>query len=238
MSLGSPVPYRSDFKELPTEERPRERLKAYGPSTLSTAELLAILLSTGFTGKSVTSVAQDMLREFGGLSGLLRADYTDLKRIKGLGDAKAMTIKAAMELGRRMATIGELDRPKIGSPEDIFQIVGIEMMSLDQEQLRVVLLDTKHQIITTRTVYQGSANRASARIGELFREAIRNAAVGIVLVHNHPSGDPAPSSADISLTSEVIAAGTLLDIEVLDHLVIGHGQYVSMKRLGLAFTPR
>jgi DNA repair protein RadC len=228
-------PYRSDFKELPSDERPRERLKAYGPSTLSTSELLAILLSTGFTGKSVTAVAQDMLREFGGLTGLLRADYTDLKRIKGLGDAKATTIKAAMELGRRMAALSDIDRPKIGSPDDVFQIVGVEMMALDQEQLRVVLVDTKHQVITIRIVYQGTANQATARVGELFRDAVRHNAVGIILVHNHPSGDPAPSSADVSLTEEVIEAGKLLDIDVLDHVIIGYGQYVSMKRLGLAF---
>jgi DNA repair protein RadC len=235
MSEAKTPGYRSDFKEVPSDERPRERLKAYGPSTLSTSELLAILLSTGFTGKSVTAVAQDMLRDFGGLSGLLRADYTDLKRIKGLGDAKATTIKAAMELGRRLAAIGDIDRPKIGSPEDIFQIVGLEMMALDQEQLRVVLVDTKHQVIATKTVYQGSANQASVRIAELFREAVRHNAVGVILVHNHPSGDPAPSSADVALTAEVIGAGKLLDIDVLDHVVIGHGQYVSMKRLGLAF---
>jgi DNA repair protein RadC len=235
MTTAETPRYRSDFKELPSDERPRERLKAYGPSTLSTSELLAILLSTGFTGKSVTAVAQDMLRDFGGLSGLLRADYTDLKRIKGLGDAKATTIKAAMELGRRLAAQGDIDRPKIGSPEDIFQIVGLDMMSLDQEQLRVVLVDTKHQVITTRIVYQGSANQASVRIAELFREAVRHNAVGVILVHNHPSGDPAPSSADVALTAEVIEAGKLLDIEVLDHVVIGYGQYVSMKRLGLAF---
>ena len=228
-------PYRSDFKELPSDERPRERLKAYGPSTLSTSELLAILLSTGFTGKSVTAVAQDMLREFGGLTGLLRADYTDLKRIKGLGDAKATTIKAAMELGRRMAALSDIDRPKIGSPDDVFQIVGVEMMALDQEQLRVVLVDTKHQVISIRIVYQGTANQATARVGELFRDAVRHNAVGIILVHNHPSGDPAPSSADVSLTEEVIEAGKLLDIDVLDHVIIGYGQYVSMKRLGLAF---
>jgi DNA repair protein RadC len=232
---GDTPRYRSDFKELPSDERPRERMKTYGPSSLSTSELLAILLGTGFTGRSVTSVAQDMLREFGGLSGLLRADFTDLRRIKGLGDAKATTVKAAMELGRRMAALGDIDRPKIGSPEDIFQIVGLEMMTLDQEQLRVVILDTKHQVITSRTVYQGSANQASVRVGELFREAIRHNGVGIVIVHNHPSGDPTPSAADVALTSDVIEAGALLDIDVLDHVVIGHGKYASMKRMGLAF---
>jgi DNA repair protein RadC len=232
---GDTPRYRSDFKELPSDERPRERMKTYGPSSLSTSELLAILLGTGFTGRSVTSVAQDMLREFGGLSGLLRADFTDLRRIKGLGDAKATTVKAAMELGRRMAALGDIDRPKIGSPEDLFQVVGLEMMTLDQEQLRVVILDTKHQVITSRTVYQGSANQASVRVGELFREAIRHNGVGIVIVHNHPSGDPTPSAADVALTSDVIEAGALLDIDVLDHVVIGHGKYASMKRMGLAF---
>jgi DNA repair protein RadC len=113
--------------------------------------------------------------------------------------------------------------------------VAIEMSALDQEQLRVVLLDTKHQVLAIRTIYQGSVNQAQVRIGEIFREAIRHNAVAIVVVHNHPSGDPTPSSADVSLTLEVVKAGQMLDIDVLDHLVVGRGRHVSMRRLGLGF---
>lgn len=217
------------------EDRPRERLITYGASTLSTSELLALILNTGVQGESVVSMSQRLMREFGSLTGLLRADLVEITRVRGIGPAGAAKIKAALEIGRRLAVAGDLDRPKIGSPEDIFQIVGIEMMVLEQEQLRVVLLDTKNQVLSVRTVYQGSANQAHVRIAELFREAVRHNAVGVILVHNHPSGDPTPSSADVSLTGEVIKAGKLLDIEVLDHVVVGHGRYVSLKRLGLAF---
>jgi len=217
------------------EDRPRERLITYGASTLTTSELLALILNTGVRGESVVSMSQRLLREFHSLTGLLRADLVQITEVRGIGPAGAAKIKAALEIGRRLAVAGDLERPKIGSPEDIFQIVGIEMMALEQEQLRVVLLNTKNQVLSVKTVYQGSANQANVRIGELFRDAVRHTAVGIVLVHNHPSGDPTPSSADVSLTSEVIRAGKLLDIDVLDHVVVGHGTYVSLKRLGLAF---
>lgn len=236
MTDERPPVYRSTFKEILEDDRPRERLKAFGPSTLSTSELLAIILNTGTIGESVTSMSQRLLTEFQGLTGLLRADFAEIARSHGVGPSRSAKIKAALELGRRLAVAGEMDRPKIGSPEDIHQIVGIEMMALEQEQLRVVLLDTKHQILAVRTIYQGSANQANVRVGELFRDAVRQNAVGVILVHNHPSGDPAPSSADIALTTDVIQAGRLLDIEVLDHVVVGHGQYVSLKRLGLGFV--
>jgi DNA repair protein RadC len=236
MDDGRPVLYRSNFQEILEDDRPRERLKTFGPSTLSTSELLAVILNTGTVGESVTSMSQRLLTEFQGLTGLLRADFAEIARSRGVGPSRAAKIKAALELGRRLAVVGDIARPKIGSPEDIHQIVGIEMMALEQEQLRVVLLDTKHQVLSIRTVYQGSANQASVRVGELFREAVRHNAVGVILVHNHPSGDPTPSSADVALTTEVIQAGKLLDIDVLDHVVIGHGRYVSLKRLGLGFA--
>jgi DNA repair protein RadC len=132
--------------------------------------------------------------------------------------------------------MGTDQRPQIASPDDIVNLVGIEMAALEQEQLRVVLLDTKHRVLVIRTVYQGSVSQAQVRIAELFREAIRANAPAIVLVHNHPSGDPTPSSADVALTAEVTKAGELLGIDVLDHLVIGHGRHVSLRRLGLGFS--
>ena len=141
-----------------------------------------------------------------------------------------------MEIGRRVARMPIEDRPGIASPEDVVNLIGYEMAALEQEQLRVVLVDTRNRIIRSVMVYQGSVNEASVRIAELFREAVRSNAVGVILVHNHPSGDPTPSSADVALTAEVIAAGKLLDITVIDHLIIGQGKHVSLKRLGLGFT--
>ncbi len=177
-----------------------------------------------------------LLEEYGGFIGLQRRDYAEFLRMGGLGPAKAATLKAALEIGRRVAKLPIEDRPAISSPEDVVNLIGFEMAALEQEQLRVVLLDTKNRIIRSPMVYQGSVNEASVRIGELFREAVRVNAVSIILVHNHPSGDPTPSGADVALTTNVVAAGKLLDIAVVDHLVIGQGKHVSLKRLGLGFA--
>jgi DNA repair protein RadC len=227
--------YHLMIKDIQLDERPRERLMAYGAASLSTTELLAIIINVGIVGESVTSLSQRLLAEQGGLAGLLKLDVTELAQVRGIGPAKATKIKAALEMGRRLAATSTDERPRIESPEDVVRIVGVEMSALDQEQLRVLLLDTKHGVLATRTVYQGSANQAIVRVGELFRDAIRHAAVAVVLVHNHPSGDPTPSSADISMTAEVVEAGKLLDITVIDHIIIGHGRHSSLKRLGLGF---
>lgn len=228
--------YHLTIKELRPDERPRERLKQYGASTLSNGELLAIALNTGIKGESVTAMAQRLLTDHGGLAGLMRLDFVELARERGVGESKAAKVKAAMELGRRLAAISGDDRPTITTPEDVVQLIGVDMAVLEQEQLRVILLDTKHRVLATRTVYQGSANEATVRVGELFRDAVRHNAVAIVLVHNHPSGDPTPSSADVALTDDVVEAGRLLDIAAIDHLVIGQGRHVSLKRLGLGFN--
>lgn len=227
--------YHLMIKDIQLDERPRERLMAYGAASLSTTELLAIIINVGIVGESVTSLSQRLLAEQGGLAGLLKLDVTELAQVRGIGPAKATKIKAALEMGRRLAATSTDERPRIESPEDVVRIVGVEMSALDQEQLRVLLLDTQHGVLATRTVYQGSANQAIVRVGELFRDAIRHAAVAVVLVHNHPSGDPTPSSADISMTAEVVEAGKLLDITVIDHIIIGHGRHSSLKRLGLGF---
>lgn len=230
-----PPGYRLMLREMAPDERPREKLKLRGPSALSDGDLLAIILNTGLVGETVTDVSQRLLAEHGGLRGLFQMDVAELARLRGLGDAKAVRLKAALELGRRLAALSPDQRPQVGSPEDIANLLGIEMAALEQEQLRVVLLDTKHRIIGTRTVYQGSVNQAQVRVAEVFRDAIRQNATAIVAVHNHPSGDPTPSAADVALTVEIVAAGRLLDIELLDHLIIGQGRWVSLKRLGLGF---
>lgn len=227
--------YRLSIKELAPDERPREKLQLRGASSLSNGDLLAILLSTGIKGEPVTAIAQRLLVDHGGLIGLMKLDIGEMATIRGIGMAKASTLKAALELASRLVALSGETRPQIASPDDIVNLIGIEMAALDQEQLRVVTLDTKHRVLGSRTIYQGSVNQAQVRIAEVFRDAIRQNAVAVVVVHNHPSGDPTPSSADVALTAELARAGTLLDVEVLDHLIIGHGRHVSLRRLNLGF---
>jgi DNA repair protein RadC len=227
--------YRLSVKEMPPDERPRERLKLRGPASLSDGDLLAIILNTGIVGETVTHVSQRLLVEHGGLRGLFRMEVAELARIRGLGDAKAVRLKAALELGRRLAALSPEDRPQVGSPDDVANLLQVEMAALEQEQLRVVLLDTKHRIMGARTVYQGSVNQAQVRVAEVYRDAVRQNATAIVAVHNHPSGDPTPSAADVALTVELVQAGQLLDIELLDHLIIGQGRWLSLRRIGLGF---
>ncbi len=215
---------------------PRERLERFGPESLADHELIAILLRTGTEKEGVLRLSRRLLDEGGGFVGLQRRDYHELLGEGGLGPAKAAALKAALEIGRRVARLPIEERPAIASPEDVIDLIGFEMAALEQEQLRVVLLDTKNRIIRAPVqIYQGSVNEASVRIAELFREAVRANAVGVILVHNHPTGDPTPSAADVALTAEVVAAGKLLDIKVLDHLIVGQGRHSSLKRLGLGF---
>jgi DNA repair protein RadC len=225
------------IKELAPDERPRERMLLRGPSSLSNADLIALILNTGMVGETVTALAERLLREHDGLLGLMRMDVLELASIRGLGPAKAAKLKAALEIASRVVALAPSERPQIASPDDVVNLVAIEMSALDQEQLRVVLLDTKHRVVAIRTIYQGSVNQAQVRIGEIFREAIRANAVAVVVVHNHPSGDSTPSSADVALTTELAQAGAPLGVDVLDHLIIGRGRHVSLRRLGLGFQP-
>lgn len=230
-----PPGYRLMLKELAPDERPRERLMLRGPASLSDGDLIAILLNTGLVGETVTDVAQRLLAEHGGLRGLQRLEIVELTKIRGLGAAKAVRLKAALELGRRLAILSPDQRPQIASPDDVVNLVSIEMAALEQEQLRVVLLDTKHRVIVQKTIYQGSVNQAQVRVAEVFRDAVRHNAVAVVAVHNHPTGDPTPSAADVALTAELARAGQLLDVELLDHLIIGQGRWTSLRRLNLGF---
>lgn len=227
--------YRLSVKELPTSERPRERLVQFGPEVLTNAELLAVILNTGTRGESVLELAQHLLVAFGSLAALARADLATLQQFHGLGEAKAAKLKAALELGRRLALAQPEERPAIRTPEDVYAIAGAEMATLEQEQLRVVLLDTRNRVLRTVTVAQGHVNGAQVRVAELFREAIRYNAPALILLHNHPSGDPTPSAADVALTRSAVEAGRLLGIDVVDHLVIGQGRFCSLRRLQLGF---
>jgi len=228
--------YNPTIKELPSSERPRERLLHYGASALSTAELLAIILRTGLRDENVVRVAQRLLATFDGLAGLARANPPELMAERGLGLAKTAQLKAALELGRRLLVASPADRPQIRSPADAANLVISEMGLLDQEQLRVMLLDTKNRVLDIQTVYVGSLNTSLIRVGELFREAIRANCASLIVVHNHPSGDPTPSPEDVAVTRQIVEAGRLLDVDVLDHLIIGQQRFVSLKERGLGFS--
>lgn len=233
--------WRPTIKDLPRDARPRERLRDQGAGALSNAELLAIILRTGVGGadpaskENVIELAQRLLARFRGLSGLYRASFADLCGEHGLGPAKAAQLKAALELGRRLVAEQPEERVAVRSPADVANLLQLEMAMLPQEVLKVVLLDTKNRVLGIRQIYQGSVNTSQVRIAEVFRDAVNQNAPAIVVVHNHPSGDPTPSPEDVRVTEALIEAGRLLDIDVLDHLVIGQQRYVSLRERGLAF---
>jgi DNA repair protein RadC len=231
--------HRSVYRitDLSAAERPRERLAELGSQALSTAELLAILLRVGVAGENAVQVGQRLLSDCGGLTGLHRISFEELCRQRGLGKAKAAQIKAAIELGRRMARETPEERATINSPTDAAALVAYEMSALEQETLKVILLDTRNHVIDIAEVYKGSVSSSQVHVGELFKDAIRRNASAIIVVHNHPSGDPTPSPDDVAVTRAIVQAGKLLDVDVLDHMVIGlgEGRWVSMKERGLGF---
>jgi DNA repair protein RadC len=223
------------IKELPLDGRPREKLKALGAGSLSDAELLAIILRLGTTGESVLDLANRLLVQYGGLVGLSRVSFPELCAVHGLGEAKACQLKAALELGRRLLLAQPEERLQVRSPADLAPLLILEMAPLDQETLRVVILNTKNQVIKFSDVYRGSLNSSLVRISEVFKEAVRVNAAAIIVAHNHPSGDPTPSPEDAHVTTKIVEAGKLLEIEVLDHLVIGARSYVSLRERRLGF---
>lgn len=228
-----PASYR--ITDLSSAERPRERLAELGAHALSTAELLAILLRTGVEGENAVEIGQALLLEFGGLHGLHSASMVEICARRGVGPAKAAQIKAAIELGHRLRFEAPEERPSIHSPADAAALVQYEMSALPQEHLRVITLDTRNRVLSIERLYVGSLNASTVRVGELFKAAIQRNAASIILVHNHPSGDPTPSPEDVNLTRAAVQAGKLLDIEVLDHVVIGRNRHVSLKEKGLGF---
>jgi len=227
------VEYHLRINELPASERPRERLKESGPASLSNSELLAIILRTGTAAENVLGLASRLLSRFGGLVGLARASLGELCAERGVGQAKAAQLKAALELGRRLSSTHPEERAVVRTPQDVANLLMAEMSFLDQEQLKVVLLTSKNQVISIPDVYKGNVNTSLIRPSELFREAVRENCPAIIVVHNHPSGDPDPSPEDIAVTEQIVAAGRVLDIEVLDHMIIGGQRYVSLKERGV-----
>ena len=223
------------IRELPATERPRERLVLRGAGGLTAAELLALIWGSGTRGRSAVDLAADVLARYDGLTGLARATDLELASHAGIGEARAAQLVAAFELGRRLLADWPSGRWAIRGPRDVADRLILQMGRLEREELRVVLLDTKNHVLRVETVYQGNVSASLVRVGELYRDAVRLNAAAIILVHNHPSGDPTPSPDDLHLTAETLAAGRLLDIQLLDHLVIGHDAYVSLRDRGVAF---
>ena len=221
--------YHPTIHDLPTDERPRERLVRYGPQALSAAELLAIILRTGTTRDNVIELAGKLLAKYGGLGGLMRAETQELCAEYGLGEAKASQLKAALEIGRRLGASQDEEKYQIKSPADAANLVMSDMMFLDHEQLRILVLDTKNQVVENICRYRGTVNSSVLRTAEVFRPAVIRNCPGVIVCHNHPSGDPTPSPEDLHVTKQLVEAGRHLDIELLDHIVIGNRRFVSLK---------
>lgn len=220
--------------ELPPTDRPRERLRALGAHALTTAELLALLLGTGTNGRPAPETAQRILSRAGGsLRRIGQLPLATLTALHGLGEAKAMAVHAALEIGRRLAVESADDGEPLRGPRDVWRWYGPKMEALTVEEFHVAILDAQHRLERDVLVSRGILNSSLVHPREVFREAIAERAASIVLVHNHPSGDPTPSSDDRAITSQLVAAGRLLDIPIQDHVVIGRGRYLSFAEAGL-----
>lgn len=220
------------IKDLPENERPRERLIKYGPQMLSNAELIAIILRTGYKEENALSLATRLLGEApsgNGLEFLLDSSVEELAKIKGIGLAKAVELKAAVELGRRVGIISKKVQ-YVKSPQDVGDLLMEEMRYLKKEHFNIIMLNTKNQVIGIENISIGTLNTSLVHPREVFHAAIKRSSASIVLVHNHPSGDPTPSREDIAITQRMIEAGKILGIEVLDHVIIGNGKFLSLKQ--------
>jgi DNA repair protein RadC len=229
------VPPRRSIRELPSGERPRERLERRGTAALSTAELVGLVWGSGTRRAGVTAMAEEALVRMDGLGGLAAATSAELQSVPGVGPVRAAQLAAAFELGRRLVSDWPGGRWTIRAPRDLAERLLPSMGRLEREELRVVLLSAKNGVLAMPTLYQGNVSAALVRVGELFRDAVRRHASGMIVVHNHPSGDPTPSPDDLHLTAEAVAAGRLLDVPVLDHLILGHDAFVSLRDRGIAF---
>lgn len=218
------------IRELPAGERPARRLSDRGPACLSDAELLALV-----SGHPDLATCEQSLRAYHGWVGLLRADLRAITASIGT-HRRAVSLKAALEIGRRLALAAYDDRFQVRSPADVAQLFMTEMLALDQEELWVAALDTKNRILKVDKVYRGSVNSAQIRVGEVFKEALRLNAAAIIVAHNHPSSEPTPSPEDILVTRQIVEAGKLLDCDCLDHLIVGGNRFVSLRERGLGFS--
>jgi DNA repair protein RadC len=220
------------IRDFPQDERPRERFISNGPASLSNHELIAILLRTGTKDESVLQLSNRLLTSFEGLRLLKAATLEEITSIKGIGQAKAIQILAAVEVGRRISNLNDNDRYVIRSPEDGANFVMNDMRFLSQEHFVCLYLNTKNQVLHKKTVFIGSLNASIVHPREVFREALKRSAASIIAIHNHPSGDPAPSREDIEVTKRLVECGKMIGIDVLDHLIIGENKFVSLKEKG------
>jgi DNA repair protein RadC len=228
MSIYTPTFPRLLVRELPLSDQPLYRLRRQGTSALSNAELVAALLQT----PDALSLAQELLVRFDGLYHLAHATLEELQGVEGIGPARAAQLHAAFSLGLRLLVASRVEKPQIRSAADAALLLLAEMSLLEREEVRVLLLDNRGRLQRMVTVYVGTLHSVAIRVGELFQEAVRLNAASLILVHNHPAGDPTPSPEDGTVTRKVAAAGHLLHIELLDHLVIAGNRYVSMKERG------
>lgn len=221
------------IKSLPVEERPRERLEKYGAQSLSNAELLAILLRTGAAGHSALDLAGTILVRFRNLSEIAAAGIGELSQIKGMGLSKTVQLLAAFELGRRLH-ISELSQSsRVSSPGDVAELVMPRLRFLKQEHFLVIHLNTKNKILSEETISKGTLDSSLVHPREVFKTAVKNSSAALILVHNHPSGDPQPSNDDLNLTRRLKEAGEIMGIPILDHLIIGDNKFISLREEGL-----
>jgi DNA repair protein RadC len=220
------------IRDFPQDERPRERFIQNGPASLSNHELIAILLRTGTKDESVLQLSNRLLTNFEGLRLLKDATLEEMTEIKGIGQAKAIQILAAVEIGRRIANLNYTERYVIRSPEDGANYVMNDMRFLSQEHFVCLYLNTKNQVLHKQTIFIGSLNASIVHPREVFREALKRSAASIICLHNHPSGDPSPSREDIEVTKRLVECGKMIGIDVLDHLIIGENKFVSLKEKG------
>ncbi len=228
------VPKRYTMRDTPVQERPRERLLRYGADKLSGEELLAVLISRGTAGVPVREIAHQLLVQFGSIAVIGDASVEGLKRIPGIGTAKACQIKAAFELARRFQeSLVPTEKEEINSPEAVYRLVAPKLTERKKECFFTILLDTRNRHIRTEQVSVGTIDTTLAHPREVFDAAVHDHAPAIILVHNHPSGDPTPSDEDISLTKRLVEAGKVLGIKVLDHIIIGGQRYYSFRSRSL-----
>lgn len=223
------------IKELPQEERPREKMLTKGAEALSNAELLAILLRSGTKNDSVLRVAERLLKKYEeiGIGALANLAPQELSKNSGIGPVKAVTIAAAFELGKRINELASADKTVIRAPQDAAKLLMARLRYETREHFMILLLSTKNHVLAVSTISIGSLSASIVHPRELFREAITHSAAAVILVHNHPSGDPTPSQEDIMITRKLIDAGKILEIHVLDHVIIGDNKYVSLKEKGI-----
>jgi DNA repair protein RadC len=221
-------------RDLPLNERPRERLLKLGSEALSAQEILALILGRGIKGESVMVTSQKLLSRFGNLKGIANASVEELREIKGVGLAKAAQIKAALELSKRLeGDAGEKQKPMVKSPEDAVKIVKSQLKGKKKEHFLVLCLDTRNRVINCRPVSIGSLDTSIVHPREVFNEAVSSSAASVIFVHNHPSGDPEPSKEDVELTKRLVKAGEIIGIDVLDHIIVCDRSYLSLKASNL-----